>query len=175
MPPSPMLPKAQPSLWLSLDGRITRGTFVLYFYLPLLVLRLLTMVLDGSSEGVGPITIREAISSAFGEGAVVFTPFAGPVTAVGVVLLIWPAVVGVVKRLHDLNLSGWLYPGYLAAGWGSVGIWLTFPESGVAKVPLALMVMAALWFAGFLSCVDGTRGPNGYGPDPLGRPESVEP
>ena len=58
MPPSPTLPKVQPSLWLSLDGRITRGTFVLYFYLPLLVLRLLTMVLDGSSEGAFEARIR---------------------------------------------------------------------------------------------------------------------
>ena len=87
-PRRPPLPEAQPPLGLSLNGRSPRGRVVRYFYLPLLVLRLLTMVLDGSSEGVGPITIREAISSAFGEGAVVFTPFAGPVTAVGVVVLI---------------------------------------------------------------------------------------
>ena len=100
---TPTLPKAQPSLWLSLSGRITRGTYLLYFLVPLLVLRLLTVALDASSGGVGPMAIREAIRLAFGEEALSFSPFAGPASAVAVSVL-WKdgrVVVGCSNTTND--------------------------------------------------------------------------
>ncbi len=172
---TPPLPKAQPSLWLSLSGRITRGTYLLYFFAPLLVLRLLTMALDASSGGVGPMAIREAIRSAFGEEALSFTPFAGPASAVAVSVLLWPAVVGIVKRLHDLNVSGWVYAGFVGATLASWVILLISPQSDVARVPLYLLTALALGLAVLVFFVGGTPGENRYGPDPLGRMDSDDP
>ncbi len=171
----PTLPKAQPSLWLSLTGRITRGTYLLYFFVPLLVVRLLTVAIDASSGSVGPVAIRDAIRAAFGDEALSFTPFGGPASAVGVIVLLWPAVVGIVKRLHDLNLSGWVYAGLLGASLGSMAIVLTSPQSDMAKVPLILTGIAALVLASLVFFVGGTPSGNRYGPDPLGRLNSDDP
>jgi uncharacterized membrane protein YhaH (DUF805 family) len=58
-------------------------------------------------------------------------------------VLIWPSIALGVKRFHDRNKSGW---------------WVL-----IALVPL----IGGLWYlieAGFL---EGTKGPNQFGPDPL--------
>jgi uncharacterized membrane protein YhaH (DUF805 family) len=58
-------------------------------------------------------------------------------------VLIWPAIAIGVKRFHDRNKSGW---------------WVL-----ISLVP----IIGGLWYlieAGFL---EGTKGPNQFGPDPL--------
>jgi len=52
-----------------------------------------------------------------------------------------------VRRLHDTDRSGW---------W-----WL------LALVPIVGWIILLVW-----NCSRGTRGPNRYGPDPLGAPTS---
>ncbi len=62
-----------------------------------------------------------------------------------------PSIAIVVRRLHDMNVSGWWYLAYV----------------GVSMVPY-LQGMVFLGFMIFL-CLRGTAGPNRFGPDPLDR------
>ncbi|WP_295528110.1 DUF805 domain-containing protein [Novosphingobium sp. Chol11] len=62
-----------------------------------------------------------------------------------------PSIAIVVRRLHDMNVSGWWYLGYAL----------------VSTVPY-LQGIAFIAFLLFL-CLRGTAGPNRFGPDPLDR------
>lgn len=68
-----------------------------------------------------------------------------------------------IKRLHDLNRSGWYYPGFIAA---LVVVFLIddyiTPFAKFVGFPLALFGFVAIYF------IKGTSGENKYGPDPLG-------
>ena len=61
--------------------------------------------------------------------------------------LLLPGLAAWVRRLHDTDRSGW---------W-----WL------LALVPVVGWIILLVW-----NCSRGTRGPNRYGPDPLGAPTS---
>ena len=67
------------------------------------------------------------------------------------IVLIVLLIANTVKRLHDIELSGW---------WIWIFI-LTFGGGGVLYICLAL--------------IPGTKGPNKYGPDPLEKPSGVAP
>lgn len=58
-----------------------------------------------------------------------------------------------VRRLHDLNLSGWWY----------IAIWI-----GGAALDAVFFGLASVgaWIA--VGCIEGTRGPNLFGDDPRG-------
>lgn len=69
-------------------------------------------------------------------------------------LIIWilvtfiPNIAVVVRRLHDQNLTGWLFFAFV----------------------LGDLFMGMGWLARIvMMCIDGTPGPNEYGPDPKGR------
>ncbi len=85
----------------------------------------------------------------------------GPVTFLAALVFVIPQFSAGIRRLHDTNRSGW---------WMLLGC-----------VPIAVMVLVLLtgsWSLGLLNLVvfvllyflvlDGTRGPNQYGPDPKG-------
>ena len=59
-----------------------------------------------------------------------------------------PNIAVVVRRLHDQNLTGWLYLAFVAGDLFTGMGW-------VARI--------------IFMCIDGTPGPNQYGPDPKGR------
>ena len=78
-----------------------------------------------------------------------------PVTA-AVLIVGWPLIAVVVKRLHDLNVSGWWMAAVLA-----------FPS--VAKllgVNLLILYLLAIVLLGLFA---GTAGDNRFGSDPLAR------
>lgn len=90
-------------------------------------------------------------------------PFAiyGPLLGgVGLLLVVWwlavliPGIAVTVRRLHDRNLSGWWYLGFIV---------LSF-------IPI-VGIIASLAFLVFM-LLDGTPGPNRFGPDPKGRGET---
>lgn len=76
-----------------------------------------------------------------------------PVCILSHIIVLIPVTV---RRLHDLNLTGMLYILVLIAG--------LIPFVGWA-VSLGVVI--------YLSCADGTHGPNRYGKDPLGREPKV--
>ena len=63
--------------------------------------------------------------------------------------IIIPGIALFVRRLHDINQTGWIYLGLVVA---SIIPFIGFIAS------IAMIVIA---------CIPGTKGPNKYGPDPL--------
>lgn len=75
---------------------------------------------------------------------------------------VYMSVAAQVKRLHDMNMSGWL----VMLNFASLPVSLTLVASDPANGPIALFVMLIPMGLG-LACgfFPGTRGPNQYGED----------
>ena len=86
------------TLYTSLRGRISRKTYWLWFALPIAVLNILSGVLDSAL------------------GTYVVDSEAGYVSVIMGLLVVWPGLVGMVKRLHDRDKTG----KHLAALYGSL-------------------------------------------------------
>ena len=102
------------------------------------------------------------------------------------ILLIWPFTVGAVKRLHDLNLPGWIGFVLWTVGPSLQVLWALFASTseptvvfrGSSEVPIYSEDLAfgvgAVWFflfvftTVFISLLPGRKGSNKYGPNPLG-------
>ncbi len=98
-----------------------------------------------------------------------------------------PSLAVTVRRLHDTNRSGWWFGAYLLANVGfnivSGAMMTTLaqrassPEEMMTAMGglfgvfgIAMFVYAITLFVFF--CLDGTPGPNRYGPDPKGRADA---
>lgn len=73
--------------------------------------------------------------------------------AVGLIVLwglgsIIPSLALTIRRLHDRNLSGWFLLGYVV----------------LSLIPFINFIVAIAMLV--LMCLEGTKGPNKYGPDP---------
>ena len=75
------------SLWFSTRGRISRSTYWLKFVLPLTGMQIVAAVLDVKLGFDDPDEI-------------------GPVGRLLFLLILWPVMVSLVKRLHDLDHPG---------------------------------------------------------------------
>lgn len=95
-----------------------------------------------------PIGIAAAVSGDSEPGALVFVA-AIPLIVFFLAIII-PGIALFVRRLHDQNLTGWIYLGLVLGG--------LIPLVGL------LTTIAQIVFA----CIPGTQGPNKYGPDPYG-------
>ena len=102
------------------------------------------------------------------------------------ILLIWPFTVGAVKRLHDLNLPGWIGFVLWTVGPSLQMLWALLASTseptvvfrGSSAVPIYSEDLAfgvgAVWFflfvftTVFISLSPGRKGSNKYGPNPLG-------
>ncbi len=165
-------PELEPKLWLSLEGRITRRTFWLYFVAPIWAFALLAAGLDFAMGAAPTNALAEAIRSNFGEVGLAFSAFSGPASNVAALIYIWPVTVGFVKRLHDINFSGWFYAAVISITAGSWAFFLMSAGSGWSIAIVVLAYLAAVPLSIVVYVVRGTAGPNTYGPDPLGRSES---
>lgn len=107
-----------------------------------------------------------------------------------VLILLWAVVVlaffipnlaVTVRRLHDTNRSGW----WMMLYWGPyIFSMFTMPtfaamgdDTGMAALGGASLAVSAVWMIGCLVLLvfmflDGTPGPNAYGPDPKGRADA---
>lgn len=80
-----------------------------------------------------------------------------------------------IKRLHDRDQSGWwILLFYFGPGVASaIG---QSSDSGAVAAILGLVSLGiSIWAFVVLGCLRGTRGPNAYGPDPLGGDVAVAP
>ena len=149
------------TLYTSLRGRISRKTYWLWFALPIAVLNILSGVLDSAL------------------GTYVVDSEAGYVSVIMGLLVVWPGLVGMVKRLHDRDKTG----KHLAALYGSLitaailvmVIILRNPQSiSAAEIDWRMFSPMLVWSLYFMylsisiGFLRGTDGPNRYGPDPLG-------
>jgi uncharacterized membrane protein YhaH (DUF805 family) len=89
--------------------------------------------------------IALAISAIIGFilGNNIVTTLIGILAMIVCVAMIWPSIALGVKRFHDRNKSGW---------------WVL-----IAFVP----VIGGLWYLIECGFLEGTKGPNQFGPDPL--------
>ena len=166
-------PKVDAALWLSLRGRVPRSTYWLYFVVPISAIALLAAALDAATGAVPTNLIAVAIRSNFGETYLSVSALAGPASNVAFLAYFWPATVGTVKRLHDLGVSGWLYAAYFVVSYGSWGFFLMSSRSGAAVSLVVLASLVGVVFSVFVFFMPGTPGQSQYGPDPLGRSDSV--
>ena len=89
--------------------------------------------------------------------------------ALGLVAL-WPSMALLVKRIHDRDKTGRMALIYWIPSLVSTG--LSFiPEFGLGGLKVFLDIgtgMIGLWFLVEFGFMDGTQGPNEYGPSPKG-------
>jgi uncharacterized membrane protein YhaH (DUF805 family) len=79
---------------------------------------------------------------------------------IGSILVLWPQMVILVRRLHDVNLTGWWVTLFWVLPVALVLLHVPLPPGTGTIVP---------WLAAIiLGIVPGTRGPNRYGKDPRG-------
>lgn len=101
-----------------------------------------------------------------------------PSIIVNVISLLWslyiliPSIALVVRRLHDINRSGWWYLVFIAASIFFVVEYVMFMLDGMSDKYLpafiiACVLLALCAIAMFVALVlPGTKGENEYGPDP---------
>ncbi len=131
------------------NGRSRRREFWSFFLLNMIVFTVimaLTMVVSGGGM------MTQLGQSAGNPLAVYGTLFSG----IGILMGVWwlativPNIAVTVRRLHDRDLSGWWYLGVFVC----------------ALIPFVNMI-SGIAFLVFM-CLEGTRGPNRFGPDPKG-------
>jgi uncharacterized membrane protein YhaH (DUF805 family) len=104
-----------------------------------------------------------------------------PVTGLLALVLFLPRLSVAVRRLHDVNYSGWLIGGFFIALTVVlsmfIGLFIGVPRGGDPNfaTPLGVAVIAGLvmlfgWVIWLfvLTLLRGTIGPNKYGDDPMG-------
>lgn len=90
----------------------------------------------------------------------------GPLTALFLLGTLVPSLAVGVRRLHDTGRSGW----WLLIGYGPFLLSLVLTMAGSLQLAMILSVLALVGFVALLvfMVMEGTRGPNQYGPDPKG-------
>ena len=83
----------------------------------------------------------------------------GPLTLIVALALLTPQLSVSVRRLHDTNRSGW----WVLLGFVPVATMIVSYQTGLAVLNLLSVVAFVLIY---FFVLDGTKGPNQYGPDP---------
>lgn len=137
------------------SGRSRRKEYWMFFLLNVVVIA--TVMILKSVIG-GGISMMEAAQN----GGSVLAIYGSLFSGIGILLAIWwlatliPNIAVNIRRLHDRDMSGWWYLGFIV----------------VSLIPL----IGALIGLGFLvvMCLEGTKGPNRFGPDPKNPDISAE-
>lgn len=147
------------TLYTSLQGRISKRTFLLWVFLPIAVTRMLASTIDMALYGA-PDSLSE---------------LGGPWESAQWLLTFWPSVAGTVKRLHDLEINA----KHLAGMYGAWAVAITLflfnrtgsdlvtPGLWAAVVTAVLAIIYTLYLLIPCCFQRGVEGPNNYGPDPL--------
>ena len=165
-----------PSFWpfyFSLNGRISRSQYWLRFVVPYLVIYFALQIV-GAIAGSGS-NLNIAISITI----MIFS-----------LVMLWPSLAILVKRIHDRNKSGWwclflyiptfvftillmvwLGAAILAIAAGDADTALpTLGALGILVIILGVATLGIdLWFFVEFGCLRGTIGANRFGPDPVRR------
>jgi uncharacterized membrane protein YhaH (DUF805 family) len=151
-----------PGFWAFLfspRGRISRKQYWLWYFLPVLVLSIFvdfTSLIPGSFFKLLPSLFQ--------------------------LVLLWPHIAILVKRIHDRNKSGWLVwlfyiPAILVLAFvigtiiaGAASATAAAATLGIISGVLGIALFGvAIWFFVEFGCMRGSIGANYYGPDPVPR------
>ena len=147
------------TLYTSLQGRISKRTFLLWFFLPIAVIRILASSIDTALYGP-PSSLSE---------------LGGPWENAQLLLTFWPGVAGTVKRLHDLEINA-KHVGGMYGAWAVAIALFLFNRAGSDLVTPGLMAAIATGILALIYTLyllipccfkRGIMGPNSYGTDPL--------
>ena len=147
------------TLYTSLQGRISKRTFLLWFFLPIAVIRILASSIDTALYGP-PSSLSE---------------LGGPWENAQLLLTFWPGVAGTVKRLHDLEINA-KHVGGMYGAWAVAIALFLFNRTGSDLVTPSLMAAIATGILALIYTLyllipccfkRGIMGPNSYGTDPL--------
>ncbi len=137
----------------SLNGRISRSQFWLKWFLPVIAVYV----------GLGLV-----MGAAFGGGSF---RAAGAVFVLMLILdlvLLWPNIAVMVKRIHDRNKSGWIVLAFYVPLFLSIVARMSIGIGHPVAVFFNLIVLAVgIWFLIDFGFMRGTIGENRYGPDPV--------
>ena len=118
--------------------------------------------------GIVKIVLTVVLAAATGQ---LTTKDGGWASGVIELLFLWPTLALVVKRGHDRNRPAWLSMGLLIAG-TAAAIVLGAMTYSQAPILLSIALLVMVGCIGFLfidyGFIDGTKGPNRYGPSPKG-------
>jgi len=133
-------------------------SFSLLYFLVMLVL-LVPAAMLGERTGDANSTVEDNLVAVGANGAIDFSgnPLAAVLWGLFLVFVLaslLPGLAVTVRRLHDRNMSGW---------------WLV----GVSVLSLLPLLGFFVWIAFIvIMLLDGTEGPNRYGPDPKARTDA---
>jgi uncharacterized membrane protein YhaH (DUF805 family) len=143
--------------YFSITGRISRSQYWLKFFLPVLIIGIIlnaVALLDSDHLSFLPTIFQ--------------------------LLVLWPGIAVLIKRIHDRNKSGWmvwlLYGPLILAVIFSIGTAIAIALQGkgsaaglgIAAATLWIVVLGVgIWFFVEFGCLRGTIGANRYGPDPV--------
>jgi uncharacterized membrane protein YhaH (DUF805 family) len=143
--------------YFSARGRISRSQYWLKFFLPVLLIGVVLSLLQLAEHRLFSI-----LSGVFN------------------LVVLWPSIAILIKRIHDRNKSGWLiwalYGPGIAALLFTIGAFVAIAVSStagawtlgiIAAMLWTAMVAVAIWFFVEFGCMRGTFGVNQYGPDPV--------
>ncbi|HEX6375691.1 MAG TPA: DUF805 domain-containing protein [Allosphingosinicella sp.] len=99
----------------------------------------------------------------------------GPLVLLFELAILIPSIAVGIRRLHDTNRSGW----WLMIGYGPALVSMLLPLVGIGHLGL-IMILTLVSLVGFvallvLMVLEGTKGPNQYGPDPKGAEGTATP
>jgi uncharacterized membrane protein YhaH (DUF805 family) len=150
--------------YFSARGRISRSQYWLRFLVPVIVIGFILGILkavNGETTS-GPFTT---------------------ITTIFQLLVLWPGIAVLIKRIHDRNKSGalvWLLYGpmillivfgvatVVAAASGNNGA--TAALGVISLILAAIVLVVGIWFFIEFGCMRGTIGANAHGPDPVRNP-----
>ena len=147
------------TLYTSLQGRISKRTFLLWFFLPIAVIRILASSIDTALYGP-PSSLSE---------------LGGPWENAQLLLTFWPGVAGTVKRLHDLEINA-KHVGGMYGAWAVAIALFLFNRTGsdlvtpglIAAIVTGILALIYTLYLLIPCCFKrGIMGPNSYGTDPL--------
>ncbi len=152
------------SIWLHLNGRIGRSTWLLF--------AVLIALLEYLAELILRRTFHWPLSTATVGSPFLPSYLGDEVSLLTALIFLWPSFAIDVKRWHDIGLSGWMVllvyvPAVVLYGLGFAGIGGTVghPDPPVAAI-LYLFGLAVLIYFIILAARKGAQGPNRYGPLP---------
>jgi uncharacterized membrane protein YhaH (DUF805 family) len=144
------------SFYFSPAGRISRTQYWLHFFLPVFIIGL---ILDALKLVGEPFKVLAAVFQ---------------------LIVLWPGIAVLIKRIHDRNKSGWL----VFALYGPLIVTLAFALGALAAIGLSdnatggvlavvaiifcgITLIIGIWFFIEFGCLRGTIGANRFGPDPV--------
>jgi uncharacterized membrane protein YhaH (DUF805 family) len=150
------------------SGRSRRMEYWMWFVF-LILLYVAFWVLMMVIGGAGIMTGNPRAAMAAGGGIMIVA---------ALFFLVWlafiiPGIAVAVRRLHDTNRSGWWilspFAGY-ALVWIGIAMAASGSSAGTLLATLGMLVAGVLGIVLLVFMfLDGTKGPNRYGPDPKGR------